>query len=51
MNCSNLKDGQVLVCESCGFELKVINECNEDRCSTDCVGDMDCCGEPMNLKK
>lgn len=51
MNCSNLKDGQILVCESCGLELKVISECNEDRCSTGCTGDMDCCGEPMKLKE
>jgi hypothetical protein len=51
MNCSNLKDGQVLVCESCGLELKVVNECKEDSCSTGCIGDMDCCGETMKLKE
>jgi len=51
MNCSNLKDGQILVCENCGLELKVVNECSEDSCATGCVGDMDCCGEPMKLKE
>jgi hypothetical protein len=51
MNCSNLKDGQILVCERCELELKVINECTEDRCSIGCTGDIDCCGEPMKLKE
>jgi hypothetical protein len=50
MNCSELKDGQILFCEGCGFELKVVNECRTDRCAAGCTGDMDCCGEPMKLK-
>jgi hypothetical protein len=26
MNCSELKDGQILFCKGCGFELKVVND-------------------------
>ncbi|HEY3360987.1 MAG TPA: hypothetical protein VGK06_03945 [Methanosarcina sp.] len=51
MNCSELKNGQTLVCERCGLEFKVISECVENSCSTGCVGDIDCCGEPMKLKE
>lgn len=53
MNCSELKEGQVLVCEGCGFELKVANECGDDKCSTGvcCTGNIQCCGEPMKLKQ
>ena len=51
MNCNELKAGQTLVCERCGLELEVINECTNDSCSTGCVGDIDCCGEPMKLKE
>ena len=52
MNCSELKEGQVLICGGCGFELKVANECEDNTCSTDacCTGDIKCCGEPMKLK-
>jgi hypothetical protein len=51
MNCSELKEGQVLVCGGCGFELKVANG-EDNTCSTDacCTGDIKCCGEPMKLK-
>lgn len=51
MNCNDLKTGQTLVCERCGLELKVINECTSDSCAMGCAGDMDCCGEPMKLKE
>ncbi|AGF98545.1 MULTISPECIES: hypothetical protein [Methanosarcina] len=53
MNCSELKEGQVLVCEGCGFELKVVNACGEACCSTDacCIGNITCCGEPMKIKQ
>jgi hypothetical protein len=52
MNCSELKEGQVLSCEGCGFELRVENECKDESCSTDtcCTGNITCCGEPMKLK-
>ncbi|MGB9929040.1 MAG: hypothetical protein ACPK85_11655 [Methanosarcina sp.] len=53
MNCSQLKEGQVLTCEGCGFELKVTKECAEGCCSTDncCTGNITCCGEPMKIKQ
>lgn len=53
MNCSELKEGQVLSCEGCGFELRVENECKDEKCATDtcCTGNIVCCGEPMKLKK
>ena len=53
MNCSELKEGQVIVCEECGFELKVTKECRDDTCTTDVcnIGEMMCCGEPMKLKQ
>jgi len=53
MNCSELKEGQILVCEACGFELQVVKACGEACCSTDacCTGNITCCGEPMKLKQ
>jgi hypothetical protein len=30
MNCSELKEGQVLVCEGGGFELTVTKECRDE---------------------
>ncbi len=51
MNCNDLKEGQVLICERCGLELKVVSKCEDERCTTGCTGDMDCCGEPMKLKE
>jgi hypothetical protein len=52
VNCSELKEDQRLSCEGCGFELKVVNTCGDDSCSTEacCNGDIKCCGEPMKLK-
>jgi hypothetical protein len=53
MNCGDLKMGQVLRCEACGFELQVVKECGDVSCSTDtcCTGNVTCCGEPMKLKQ
>lgn len=52
MNCGDLKMGQVLRCEICGFELQVVKECGEVVCTTEecCTGDVTCCGVPMKLK-
>jgi len=52
MNCSELKEGQVLSCEGCRFELKVSKECKDENCFTDvcCTGNITCCREPMKLK-
>ena len=53
MNCGDLKLGQVLRCERCGFELEVVKECGDVTCATEacCTGDVTCCGEPMKLKQ
>ena len=53
MNCSELSIGQVLLCEGCGFELKVVKGCEDTACATDacCTGNITCCGEPMKLKQ
>ncbi|AKB81631.1 MULTISPECIES: hypothetical protein [Methanosarcina] len=53
MNCGDLKMGQTLRCEACGFELQVVKECGDASCSTDacCTGNVTCCGEPMKLKQ
>ena len=52
VNCGELKEGQHLSCEGCGFELKVVNACGDNSCSTEacCNGDIQCCGAPMKLK-
>jgi hypothetical protein len=52
VNCGELKEGQRLSCEGCGFEIKVVNACGDNSCSTEacCNGDIQCCGKPMKLK-
>ena len=45
--CSNMKKGDVYVCEDCGFEIQVLKECTECCCSTEFM----CCEKPMTLKK
>ena len=52
MNCGDLKMGQVLRCERCGFELEVVKECGDVSCATDacCTGDVTCCGEHVKCK-
>ncbi len=54
-NCHEMKLGQVYVCEDCGLELKVVNECKDcgtpaDECECPpCT--FVCCGEPLKLKE
>ena len=58
MSCHDLKEGDTLVCEDCGLELKVLKQCKE--CGTSageggCSDEADdcgfsCCGEPLKLK-
>jgi hypothetical protein len=54
-NCHEMEMGQVYVCEDCGLELKVVNECEEcgtDPESCDCPPcQFICCGEPLELKE
>jgi hypothetical protein len=50
--CCNLKKGQSIICEQCGFELEVINECSQDCDGQNCcnASDLVCCGKPMKFK-
>ncbi len=57
-SCENMKKGEVYVCECCGFEVEVKNQCScstGDNCEThthetDCCA-FECCGKPLSLKK
>lgn len=40
-----VKKDQILYCDQCGVELKVINDCDET-----CVCNITCCGKQMKLK-
>jgi len=41
-----VKAGQILCCEACGVELKVVKDCD-----TSCICNITCCGQPMKLKE
>ena len=41
-----VKNGQVLYCEKCGVELKVIKDCDST-----CACNIICCGRPLKLKE
>ncbi|HUV62717.1 MAG TPA: hypothetical protein VMW24_02405 [Sedimentisphaerales bacterium] len=41
-----VKMGQILCCETCGVELKVIKDCDST-----CVCNIICCDQPMRLKE
>jgi hypothetical protein len=52
--CDDLHEGDVYVCEKCGLEIEVIEECShddEDADETCRVEEFVCCGEPMTLKE
>jgi len=59
--CSEMKVGQVFVCEKCGLELKVMKECKDvgkspEHCNCETNGgteccNITCCGEELKLKK
>jgi hypothetical protein len=38
--------GQILYCDKCGVELKVIKDCDST-----CVCNISCCEEPMRVKE
>ena len=40
-----VKAGQILCCETCGVELKVVKDCD-----TSCTCNILCCGQPMKLQ-
>ncbi len=51
MACSDMKQGDTVVCEECGLELKVSKSCScstghKDACSTP----LKCCGKEMVKK-
>jgi len=54
--CNDMKKGEVYVCETCGLELEVLEECNcpDDHCdpktSEGQCCEFDCCGKPMVRK-
>jgi len=41
-----VKADQILRCETCGVELKVVKDCD-----TSCICNITCCGQPMKLKE
>jgi len=49
--CSDMKEGDRFVCESCGLELQVTKPCT---CSSDkegsCSVPLQCCGKEMRKK-
>lgn len=50
-DCADLKQGDTVVCESCGLELNVAKSCS---CATDqegaCNAPLKCCGKEMVKK-
>ncbi len=53
-DCHEMKEGQKYMCEHCGFEMKVVNECDvccEDEEENSCAPcEFVCCGEELTLK-
>ncbi|MFA4965120.1 MAG: hypothetical protein WC709_05715 [Thermoleophilia bacterium] len=50
--CSEMKVGEVYVCENCNLELQVLgswSESEEGACA--CAESLSCCGGPLILKK
>jgi hypothetical protein len=41
-----VKTGQILCCDNCGVELKVVKDCDST-----CVCNIICCDQPMRLKE
>ncbi|MFC1604202.1 hypothetical protein ACFL5F_04160 [Planctomycetota bacterium] len=41
-----VKTGQILCCDTCGVELKVVQDCDSS-----CICKITCCDEPMKLKE
>ncbi len=51
-SCSEMKAGEVYVCEECGLELQVLKSCadsEEGACA--CAESLTCCGGPLVLKQ
>lgn len=52
-HCHDMKEGMVLTCGDCGFELKVVKECKECGADVKECGCSECtfvcCDKPMKL--
>jgi hypothetical protein len=53
-SCHDLKKGQTLYCEDCGFEMQVTKECvkcgsKETCCAGPCT--FECCGKVLKVRK
>ena len=49
--CSEMKAGEVYVCENCDLEIQVVHSCadsEEGACA--CAESLSCCGGPLVLK-
>ncbi len=49
-NCSEMKIGDVYVCNVCGLELKVEKRCTCGEGATSCTVPLQCCGQDMVKK-
>lgn len=50
-NCSEMKEGEIYVCEKCGLELRVHKTCKCGAAGTDkCSVPLQCCGQAMVKK-
>ena len=58
ISCSDMKKGDVFICEECGLELQVVKECTEAEVSAEACGCQDtessctfsCCGRDLVKK-
>ena len=51
-SCSEMKAGEVYVCENCALEVQVIHSCSESEAGAcACAESLSCCGGPLVLKQ
>jgi hypothetical protein len=51
-SCSEMKVGEVYVCEDCNLEVQVLRTCaDSEEGSCACAESLMCCGAQMTLKK
>jgi len=50
--CSEMKVGEVYVCEHCNLEIQVRGSCSDSEAvACACAEALSCCGGPLTLKK
>ena len=53
--CDDMREGDVYVCEKCGLEIEVIEECShedgEEAEETCRIAEFMCCGEHLTLRE